>query len=106
MSFKTYVYLFNCFLPSVATWDGKDEHGLKLFQVLMLSLQKFLPKLIMVCAPRGNFFDIFILNSTGAFYVWLKPGGHLGIFWVGMCCPGLQIGTPFFRNGPVFYTPF
>ena len=22
-------------------------------------------------------------------------GGHLGIFWVGMCCPGLQIGTPF-----------
>ena len=23
------------------------------------------------------------------------PGGHLGIFWVGMCSPGLQIGTPF-----------
>ena len=26
------------------------------------------------------------------------PGGHLGIFWVGLCrpcCPGLQIGTPF-----------
>ena len=23
------------------------------------------------------------------------PGGHLGIFWVGMCRPGLQIGTPF-----------
>ena len=22
-------------------------------------------------------------------------GGHLGIFWVGMCRPGLQIGTPF-----------
>ena len=22
-------------------------------------------------------------------------GGHLGIFWVGMCGPGLQIGTPF-----------
>ena len=22
-------------------------------------------------------------------------GGHLGIFWVGMCLPGLQIGTPF-----------
>ena len=22
-------------------------------------------------------------------------GGHLGIFWVGMCCPGLQIGNPF-----------
>ena len=23
------------------------------------------------------------------------PGEHLGIFWVGMCRPGLQIGTPF-----------
>ena len=23
------------------------------------------------------------------------PGGHLGIFWVGMCRPGLQISTPF-----------
>ena len=22
-------------------------------------------------------------------------GGHLGIFWVGMCRPGLQIDTPF-----------
>ena len=22
-------------------------------------------------------------------------GGHLGIIWVGMCRPGLQIGTPF-----------
>ena len=21
-------------------------------------------------------------------------GGHLGIFWLGMCRPGLQIGTP------------
>ena len=27
---------------------------------------------------------------------WDQPrGGHLGIFWVGMCRPGLQIGTPF-----------
>ena len=59
-------------------------------------------------------------------------GGHLGIFWVGMCRTGLQIGTPFqiplkliprarnlypvlefalkliprSRNGPFFYTPF
>ena len=40
-------------------------------------------------------------------------GGHLGIFWVGMCRPGLQNGTPFWkkfplkliprsRNGPIF----
>ena len=25
----------------------------------------------------------------------LGGGGHLGIFWVGMCRLGLQIGTPF-----------
>ena len=24
-----------------------------------------------------------------------RPGGRLGIFWVGMCRPGLQIGTLF-----------
>ena len=44
-------------------------------------------------------------------------GGDLGIFWMGMCRPGLQIGTLFYkkiplkyiphsRNGPIFYTPF
>ena len=49
--------------------------------------------------------------------VHLARGGHLGIFWVGMCRPGLQNGTPFWkkfpvkmiprsRNGPIFYTPF
>ena len=47
----------------------------------------------------------------------LTPGGHLGIFWVGMRRPGLQIGTPFqkkiplkliprSKNGPIFYTQF
>ena len=24
-----------------------------------------------------------------------RGGGHLDIFWVGMCRPGLQTGTPF-----------
>ena len=28
-------------------------------------------------------------------YAWGGRGGHLGVFWVGMCRPGLQIGTPF-----------
>ena len=29
-------------------------------------------------------------------YKYTHPGGgHLGIFWVGMCRPGLQIGSPF-----------
>ena len=54
--------------------------------------------------------SVLMLNPPGG-------GGHLGIFWVGMCRPGLQIGTPFYkkiplkliprsRNGPIFYTPF
>ena len=54
----------------------------------------------------------------GSLYLPPVPGGgHLGIFWVGMCHPGLQIGAPFekkiplkliprSRNGPIFYTPF
>ena len=35
-------------------------------------------------------------------------GGHLGIFWAGMCRPGLQIGTPFSKkkNPPKIDTPF
>ena len=50
------------------------------------------------------------LEATGAVEANLRPfsfgrirradsltarGRHLGIFWVGMCRPGLQIGTPF-----------
>ena len=34
------------------------------------------------------FICIILLYSQGG-------GGHLGIFGVGMCRPGLQIGTPF-----------
>ena len=29
-----------------------------------------------------------------------RGGGHLGIFWVGMCRPGFQIGTPLEKNFP------
>ena len=63
--------------------------------------------LITHTARAGLF--IFNLHRSG--------GWHLGIFWVGMCRPGLQIGTPLYkkiplklilrsRNGPIFYTPF
>ena len=44
-------------------------------------------------------------------------GGHLGIFWVGMCRPDSKLAArsekkfflkliPHSRNGPTFYTPF
>ena len=43
---------------------------------------------------------VFKPASEEANLVWAWPpgeggGGHLGTFWVGMCPPGLQIGTPF-----------
>ena len=57
--------------------------------------------------------SVLMLNPRGGGGIFF----HLGIFWVGMCRPGLQIGTPFYkkiplkliprsRNGPIFYTPF
>ena len=40
-----------------------------------------------------------IFSTLKAYIIWAdsapRGGGHLGIFWVGMCPPGLQIGTPF-----------
>ena len=35
------------------------------------------------------------ITSKGTYKAPPGGGGHLGIFWVGMCRPGLQIGTPF-----------
>ena len=79
----------------------------------------------------SNVFIIYELNviefgtaavafETKSSYCRVAPGGgegHLGTFWVGMCRPGLQIGTlfqknfplkliPRSRNGPIFYTSF
>ena len=44
--------------------------------------------------------DAICLTSNSWHYscprsVYCRPGGHLGTFWVAMCRPGLQIGTPF-----------
>ena len=39
---------------------------------------------------------------------WVPRGGgrgHLSIFWVGMCRPGLQIGTPFQKKFPLKLIP-
>ena len=48
---------------------------------------------------------IVVLDQTVRSFVY--PGTPLGIFWVGMCCPGLQIGTPFEQKiSPKTDTPF
>ena len=52
--------------------------------------------------------DILMTSSYGQNCLWPEPPGggrgHLGIFWVGMCRPGLQIGTK--KNSPKIDTPF
>ena len=51
-------------------------------------LQKPLKKGLWKYKPQELFLEFYgILSPRG--------GGHLGIFWVGMCRPGLQIGIPF-----------
>ena len=42
---------------------------------------------------------LLVLASPGG------GGGHVGIFWVGMCRPGLQIGTPFWKKFPLKLIP-
>ena len=43
--------------------------------------------------PEAPFTSDKIKINTSVVYT--RGGGHLGIFWLGMCRPGLQIGTPF-----------
>ena len=38
---------------------------------------------------------INLLDTEILAHVFPGGGGHLSIFWEGMCRPGLQIGTPF-----------
>ena len=54
------------------------------------------------------FVSLVIVDTTAAPALYIVgPGGHLGTFWVGMCRPGLQIGTPFKeKNSPKIDTPF
>ena len=40
------------------------------------------------CKAKVLFANVSFIFTRGG-------GGHLGIFQVGMCRPGLQIGTPF-----------
>ena len=41
-----------------------------------------------------------VIDQKWPLVVELIARGHLGIFWVGMCRPGLQIGTPSKKNFP------
>ena len=41
-----------------------------------------------------------VTNTKTGCVAYPEGGGHLGIFWVGMCPSGLQIGTPFYKNFP------
>ena len=45
----------------------------------------------------AGYYLIAVITEPSLAAVAIPGGGgeHLGIFWVGMCRPGLQIGTPF-----------
>ena len=58
--FKTMFRHWDCFMSSAST-DGKDGNGLKLWKV-QLCVQKIVKKIIMVCAPWWNWFDIFFIT--------------------------------------------
>ena len=49
------------------------------------------------CVVHGPIYGRFMGFYVNGFLSTQRftPGGHLGIFWVGMCGPGLQIGTLF-----------
>ena len=51
----------------------------------------FLVWFLCVRGIRDTQVRVFIILSEGCH----PRGGHLGIFLVGMCRPGLQIGIPF-----------
>ena len=96
MSFKTY-FLSILLFPAVCCNVGWQVWTwIETFSSFNAIPTKILPKLIMVCAPWGSLFDIFILNSTGAFYVWLKPAGALGYFLGGYVPPAIPNWHPVF----------
>ena len=57
-------------------------------------------------------FGTAVAFETKSSYCRVAPGrgggeGHWGIFWTGMCRPGLQNGTPFQKEiSPKIDTPF
>ena len=59
--------------------------------LLFTNYIKDLPSCNLFSKPRMYADDTTLISSAEA----RGGGGHLGFFWVGMCGPGLQIGTPF-----------
>ena len=92
----------------MATWRSlrglNDKTKVSPNFLLRLSQLVLLP-LSCSCKIFSTYREILILNLISCNTplqcnrpgdTWLsRGGGHLGISWVGMCPPGLQIGTPF-----------
>ena len=69
-------------------WDLRTPNNAKPYFFLNEINKKGLPGIYSAATPTDGS-DQPSLRS-------MKPGGgHLDIVWVGMCRPGLQIGTPF-----------
>ena len=67
---------------------------------IQLQPQSYITSFGVSLLKKHKVHNVFILLAQ-------RPGGggHLGIFLVGMCRPGLQIGTPFYKNFPLKLIP-
>ena len=97
-----------------AGWLGFPDLGVSTLISVSCGL-----KIFAIWTLQPGYRDESEMNCSNEFCINCSDtgGGHLGIFWVGMCRPGLETGTPFLkkfplkliprsRNGPIFYTPF
>ena len=65
------------------------------FQQVGLFLDNYSKNILGIVVDKRDYH-----KDSGKLPYYYSRGWHLGIFGVGMCRPGLQIGTPFYRPHP------
>ena len=89
---SSYRYVISVNLKQFSLFRYSFSNTIPIFFITFL----FALKVILSLSDRYEIFttDWFGFGSTG-YLILIPGGGALGIFWVVMCRPGLQIGTPF-----------
>ena len=78
---------------------GGGGGGVSIYALIISRSYTLVSTSLMICAVHVVKYRKIPKINPGA-CIFPRGGGHLGIFWVGMCRPGLQIGTPFKKNFP------
>ena len=73
---------------------GGGGGGVSIYALIISRSYTLVSTSLMICAVHVVKYRKIPKINPGA-CIFPRGGGHLGIFWVGMCRPGLQIGTPF-----------